>query len=291
MDATATVVLRRVGAVALPASTEPPADGTLWVTALEADLAARGWLLEPPLRQAFASLDETTRARWADWVLAVADEMVGADREHVPLFRSFPHTPANPEKLFVERLLVHLFQAEDAPCVLCGAVDTVHPLDPCGHVVCVACFDPAAFSACPVCGRRLGAASPFSCPSPSPSGTSARAARRSSRCGCAGSSSTGSRRRPRRDCEMTSSRGRALSARLTPPTCARLSRPPCPADSTGCPPPCLRGRPSHWSSRGRCTPSRSPTPTPAWSPTPRPAGRRSRTSRAPCGPTRAVIPA
>jgi hypothetical protein len=155
MDALATVVLRRVGAIALPASTASPADGPAWVAAFEADLAARGWLLGPSLRRGFAGLDAAVRTRWADWVLAVADEMVGADRDHVPLFRAFPDTPVAPEALFVERLLVHLFQAENAPCVLCGVLGRVRPLDPCGHVVCEVCFDPAAFSACPVCGRRL----------------------------------------------------------------------------------------------------------------------------------------
>jgi hypothetical protein len=161
MDALATVVLRRVGAVALPASTEAPADGAAWVVAFEADLAARGWLLDPALRRGFARLDEATRTLWADWVLAVADEAVGADRDHVPLFRAFPNTPAEPEALFVERLLVHLFQEKNAPCVLCGAIGSVRPLDPCGHAVCAVCFDPDAYSACPVCGRRLGVGSAY----------------------------------------------------------------------------------------------------------------------------------
>jgi hypothetical protein len=60
MDALATVVLRRLGAIALPASAASPADGPAWVAALEADLAARGWLLDPSLRRGFAGLDAAT---------------------------------------------------------------------------------------------------------------------------------------------------------------------------------------------------------------------------------------
>ncbi|GIF97211.1 MXAN_6230/SCO0854 family RING domain-containing protein [Catellatospora citrea] len=162
MDALATVVLRRAGVVVLPApAAEPAADGAAWVSAFEADLAARGWLLAAPLRDRFARLDASARVRWADWVCAVADETVGADRDHVPLFRSFPDTPEAPEALFVDRLLVHLFQADAAPCVLCGTSGSVRPLDPCGHLVCVECFDPALYSACAVCGRRLTSISPY----------------------------------------------------------------------------------------------------------------------------------
>ncbi|MEU4482910.1 hypothetical protein AB0F68_33395 [Micromonospora sp. NPDC023966] len=41
MDALATILLRRAGAVALPApAAAPPADGDAWVANLEADLAA-----------------------------------------------------------------------------------------------------------------------------------------------------------------------------------------------------------------------------------------------------------
>ncbi|GAA3266610.1 hypothetical protein Dvina_21825 [Dactylosporangium vinaceum] len=170
MDALATVLLRRAGAVALPAPAARPqqpspdqddpgneADGDGWVVAFEADLATRGWLLEPALRRRFARLDPGTRLRWADWIAAVADESTGADRDHVPLFRNFPDTPENPGRLYVERLLVHLFQHRAAPCILCGTVGQVRPLDPCAHAVCTVCFDPAQYSACPVCGSRLAA--------------------------------------------------------------------------------------------------------------------------------------
>ncbi|WP_051367126.1 MXAN_6230/SCO0854 family RING domain-containing protein [Hamadaea tsunoensis] len=156
MDAVATVLVRRLNAVMLPDAAVPaPADGGEWVVLLETDLADRGLLLDAPLRARFAGLAADVRNRWGDWLLATADAATGADREHLPLYRAFPNTPAEPQALFVSRLLAHVFQSPGAPCVLCGSAEGVHPLDPCGHLVCVACFDPAAYSACPICGRRL----------------------------------------------------------------------------------------------------------------------------------------
>ena len=157
MDALATVLLRRAGRVVLPADHgQPAADGAEWLLTFETDLVGRGWLLDPPLRARFVSLAPDVRTRLADWVLAVADELVGADRPHVPLHRDFPRV-RHEAGAYIDRLLVHLFQADSAPCILCGAEGTVHPLDPCGHVVCAECFDPARFSACPICGRRIDA--------------------------------------------------------------------------------------------------------------------------------------
>ncbi|HET7488648.1 MAG TPA: MXAN_6230/SCO0854 family RING domain-containing protein [Acidimicrobiales bacterium] len=154
MDALATALLRRTGRVFLPEPPPPPADGGRWVRALEADLAERGWLLDAGARGRLAALDPTERTRWGDWLLAAADQAVGAHRVHLPLFRSFPGTPADPDRLFVERLLAHWFQDSDVRCVLCGGEGTVGAVDPCGHLVCSRCFDPAAYGACPVCGRR-----------------------------------------------------------------------------------------------------------------------------------------
>ncbi|MET8832485.1 MXAN_6230/SCO0854 family RING domain-containing protein [Micromonospora sp. NPDC004540] len=162
MDALATILLRRAGAVALPApAAAPPADGDAWVANLEADLAATGWLLDAAIRQRFVLLDPVTRMRWAEFVCAVTTELVGADREHVPLFRRFPDTPADTDRLYVERLIVHLLQTDAAPCILCGAEGRVHPLDPCGHLVCAGCFDADAYTACPICGRRLTAGNSY----------------------------------------------------------------------------------------------------------------------------------
>ncbi|MDG4825495.1 hypothetical protein O7635_26915 [Asanoa sp. WMMD1127] len=157
MDPLAGVLLRQTGRVAVVSAGATPPDGSAWVAALEADLAGRGWLLRDDLRAAAAALPSAIRVRWADWLLAAVDELAGADRTMVPLYRTFPDTPRDVDKLFVQRLLVHLFAVPGAPCVLCGRDDGGAPLDPCGHPVCPACFPPERYSACPVCGRRLAA--------------------------------------------------------------------------------------------------------------------------------------
>ncbi|WBC15872.1 hypothetical protein O7600_03250 [Micromonospora sp. WMMA1998] len=155
MDALAVVLLRRTGRVSAFGATDPPSDGTAWVTALEADLADRGWVLRHDLRVVASRLPAALRVRWADWLLAAVDDLVGADRPMLPLYRSFPATPHDVEALYVRRLLTHLFAVPDAPCVLCGREVGGAPLDPCGHVVCPGCFPPEQVSACPICGRRI----------------------------------------------------------------------------------------------------------------------------------------
>ncbi|MEH1167753.1 MXAN_6230/SCO0854 family RING domain-containing protein [Micromonospora sp. CPCC 205539] len=157
MDPLAVVLLRRTSRVAVVGTGAAPADGAAWVAALEADLAERGWLLRDDLRTAAAGLPPAVRVRWADWLLASVDELVGADRRMIPLYRSFPDTPRDVEAVYVRRLLTHLFAVPGAPCVLCGREDGGAPLDPCGHLVCPSCFPPEQVSACPICGRRLAA--------------------------------------------------------------------------------------------------------------------------------------
>ncbi|RZU53301.1 RING finger family protein [Krasilnikovia cinnamomea] len=155
MDALAVLLLRRTGKVAVAAHGAGPADGAAWVAALEADLAERGWLLSADLRAAATRLHSSVRVRWADWLLATVDELVGADRSMLPLYRAFPDTPHDVDAVYVRRLLTYLFAVPDAPCVLCGREQGGAPLDPCGHLVCPGCFPPERFSACPICGRRL----------------------------------------------------------------------------------------------------------------------------------------
>jgi len=161
VDALATVLLRRTGRVTVVGNWATPPDGPGWVAALEADLAGRGWLMRAELREAAARLSPAVRVRWADWLLAVVDETTGADRPMIPLYRSFPDTPRDVEALYVKRLLAHLFAVPGAPCLLCGREEGGEPLDPCGHVVCPACFPPEQYSACPICGRRLAAGNAY----------------------------------------------------------------------------------------------------------------------------------
>lgn len=154
MDWLASVLLRRLNAVPLPIQDAGPDPDHHWVRALETDLLERGWLLSPELRDAFATLPDPARMQWSEWLLAEADRSVGADRDHTPLFRSFPDVPDSLDSLYVDLLLSQLLQQPEAPCVLCGSADAVRPLNPCGHLVCGSCMPASRFSGCPVCGRR-----------------------------------------------------------------------------------------------------------------------------------------
>ncbi|MER6910381.1 MXAN_6230/SCO0854 family RING domain-containing protein [Streptomyces sp. NPDC000594] len=168
----AEVLLARRGAVYTPEGTAPVSGGAppvpagLGIPLLETDLLDRGFLLAPGLRRALGALDTTTLAGEGTALLAAVDSALGADRDHTPLFRDFPHsTPHDTDAFYVDRVLTLLLQAPEQPCVLCGTDGTVRPVRPCAHLVCGACFDGADLSACPVCHRRIDADSPFLRPS------------------------------------------------------------------------------------------------------------------------------
>ena len=105
MDRLSSTLLRRLQRVYLPPDeSEAPEDGQDWVRVLETDLADRGWLLDKAVRDRLSRSDRVTRTQWADWLLAVADQSVGAHQVHVPLFRSFPEIPRDLDRLFVDRV-------------------------------------------------------------------------------------------------------------------------------------------------------------------------------------------
>ena len=47
------------------------------------------------------------------------------------------------------------------PAIVAGSGKTVGALDPCGHLVCKACWDGANFAGCPICHRRVSLTEPF----------------------------------------------------------------------------------------------------------------------------------
>ncbi|MEV4758400.1 MXAN_6230/SCO0854 family RING domain-containing protein [Micromonospora sp. NPDC049559] len=159
----ARVLLRRRGAVYPPAaggSPDPAAEPG--VRLLEADLVDRGWLLSPALRDTLLRVGPTELVGLGSALVADCDALLGADRPHVPLFRRFPRSvPSDTGAFFVDRVLAAWFQSPEQACVLCAREATVSPVSPCAHLVCRACFDPAEFSACPVCHRRLDPADPY----------------------------------------------------------------------------------------------------------------------------------
>ncbi len=99
-------LLRRRGAVCVaPGGLLPDADpwSTRGLVALDADLARRGHLLTSELRSALARLSPSGLAEAGDGLLARIDHLLGADREHVPLFRRFPDAVPDHAQLFFTR--------------------------------------------------------------------------------------------------------------------------------------------------------------------------------------------
>ncbi|MCX5408129.1 hypothetical protein OHA37_30210 [Streptomyces sp. NBC_00335] len=171
MPELSTVLLRRLHTVyvdqAGPRPGDPPtAEG---LTALEAELLDRGFALTAPLRSALAWLGPAGLAAAGAQLIGDIDVLLGADRTHMPLFRTFPASvPDDTYALWVDRVLTLLLQWPDQPCVLCATVGSVHPVAPCAHLVCRTCWDGAEYAGCPICHRRIDPADPFMRPSPRP---------------------------------------------------------------------------------------------------------------------------
>ncbi|MFD7559227.1 MXAN_6230/SCO0854 family RING domain-containing protein [Streptomyces sp. NPDC059835] len=162
MSAIESVLLRRLGTVHIdrpPAAASPGLEG---VRPLEGELLERGHALSAELYAALSVLAPTDLAEERLRLLALVDELMGADRVHKPLFRRFPFSiPHDTERWYVARVFALLLQEPEQPCVLCGEHGTVHPVAPCAHLVCRTCWDGADHTGCPVCNRRVDPADPF----------------------------------------------------------------------------------------------------------------------------------
>ncbi|MFG2298154.1 MXAN_6230/SCO0854 family RING domain-containing protein [Streptomyces sp. NPDC048603] len=162
MSAIESVLLRRLQKVYVdqpPAAASPGREG---VRPLEGELLERGHALSPELHAALGALAPTDLAEERLRLLALVDGLMGSDRVHRPLFRRFPFSiPRDTERWYVDRVFALLLQAPAQPCVLCGETGTVHPVAPCAHLVCRACWDGADYTGCPVCHRRVDPADPF----------------------------------------------------------------------------------------------------------------------------------
>lgn len=132
------------------------------LTALEAELLDRGYALTEPLRGALAAAGAEALGEAGRRLLREIDELLGADRPHMPLFGGFPASvPRDTDALYVDRVFALLLQAPEQPCVLCGTAGLVRPVSPCAHLVCSGCWDGADYNGCPVCHRRIDRADPF----------------------------------------------------------------------------------------------------------------------------------
>ncbi|MEU8005443.1 MXAN_6230/SCO0854 family RING domain-containing protein [Catellatospora sp. NPDC049111] len=133
-----------------------PAPVAAGVRALEADALALGYLIGPRLH-AYLSRQQAPRlATLGHGLLAALASLVGAHVPHLPLFKNFPaRVPASTDDLFVQRMFAYLLQFNELSCVLCGKQGTVRPVSPCGHLVCVTCWDLDHYTGCPICHRRI----------------------------------------------------------------------------------------------------------------------------------------
>lgn len=126
---------------------------------LEDELAQLGFVLSIDLATTLRRLPYQAMQEMRNWIYATLAKTIGAHRPHVPLFRK--HTPGDTETLYRKRMLSWLLTRADQPCPWCGQVKTVGALDPCGHLVCRACWDGANFAGCPICHRRVSLAESF----------------------------------------------------------------------------------------------------------------------------------
>ncbi|SCG71995.1 MXAN_6230/SCO0854 family RING domain-containing protein [Micromonospora coxensis] len=127
------------------------------VRALEADALSLGYVVGARLRAYLCRQEPNRLAALGSALLTGLASLVGAHVPHLPLFRNFPsRVPASTDDLYVLRMFALLTQPLQATCVLCGQAGTVHPVDPCAHPVCAACWDLQTWTACPICHRRTG---------------------------------------------------------------------------------------------------------------------------------------
>ncbi|MFF7725441.1 MXAN_6230/SCO0854 family RING domain-containing protein [Streptomyces sp. NPDC008001] len=165
----APVLFRRLRTVYVDSAGPRPGDAptTEGLVALEAELLDRGFTLTAALHSALAWLGPAGLAEAGKELLGIIDAELGADRPHMPLFRSFPASvPDDTFRLYVDRVFTVLLQWPEQPCVLCGTSGSVHAVSPCAHLVCRSCRDGADYSGCPICHRRTDPGDPFLKPSP-----------------------------------------------------------------------------------------------------------------------------
>ncbi|MET9435412.1 MXAN_6230/SCO0854 family RING domain-containing protein [Streptomyces sp. NPDC006551] len=168
MSVVSSVLLRRLRTVYVDQAGPRPGDPSTseGVVALETELLDRGFAPTAELRAALAWLGPAGLAEAGKRLLGHLDAELGADRPHMPLFRSFPvSVPDDTFGLYVDRVFALLLQWPTQPCVLCGTRGSVHPVSPCAHLVCRRCWDGDDYSGCPLCHRRVDPADPFLRPS------------------------------------------------------------------------------------------------------------------------------
>ena len=166
MDRLRTLLLARTHLVVLDpdrvasAATRPNRD--VDTDKLEAELAELGFVMSLDLAMTIRRLPFAALQELRGWLVDTLATQLGAHRPHVPLFRDFPAgTPADTASLYLKRILSWLLTMPEQPCPWCGETKTVGALDPCGHLVCRACWAGGNYAGCPICHRRIAINDPF----------------------------------------------------------------------------------------------------------------------------------
>jgi Prokaryotic RING finger family 4 len=158
----AELLLLRRGLVFLDEATEPAVLDEHQRLGFLLELANLGYFASERLRlRANASSPEALVAL-RDQLLAGSAKAAGGHARLSPLFRQFPKgVPEDTRKLWWDRVIVHVLQRPDQPCVLCTRTGTLQVLDPCMHAICASCFDGSNYGGCPICNRTVNRESPF----------------------------------------------------------------------------------------------------------------------------------
>ncbi len=171
MDRIRTLLLARTHVVVMDpdliasASTRPQRGND--VEQLEEELAQLGYVMSIDLASMLRRVPHQVILELRGWIYDTLAKQVGAHRPHVPLFRHFPAgVPSDTPSLYLQRIVSWLATSERQPCPWCGESKTVGALDPCGHLVCRACWDGTGYTACPICHRRVTLGEPFIIPPP-----------------------------------------------------------------------------------------------------------------------------
>jgi hypothetical protein len=166
MDSIRTLLLARTHTVVLDpdrvasAATRPTRDVDL--ERFEDELAQLGYVMSLDLAMTLRRLPHQTILELRIWIIATLSKAIGAHRPHVPLFRGFrAGAPGDTPSLYLRRMLTWILTRPAQPCPWCGQTRLVGALDPCGHLVCQACWDDGTFAGCPICHRRVAIGDPF----------------------------------------------------------------------------------------------------------------------------------
>src|SRR5574338_915944 len=155
MDRIRTLLLARTHVVVMDpdlvasAATRPSRDAD--IDRFEDDLAQLGYVMSLDLASTLRRLPYQTMQELRGWMQNTLATEIGEHRPHVPLYRKVSAgVPADAPTQYARRILTWLCTRPEQPCPWCGHLTTVGALDPCGHLVCRACWSTASFAGCPI---------------------------------------------------------------------------------------------------------------------------------------------